>query len=203
MLPSEPPQTSLVGYLRAERERRLAFPLLRAGVSGTGVSTGVLGTVISRCLATSSPSLMRAATMKISGSPPPMTPTAILIESGSVMRMAWQKMSINLSMSFLPAKLKERLQLNLRASRRETSKHGHERQRLSPTLMSAYGPKPDMLRNATYVAIGGKADMPFCGVSAFFMLWTAPPLRHRSASHNRSSAIRVKQVSAWTNSPYC
>src|SRR5262245_34603850 len=90
---------------------------------------------------------MRAAIMKISGSPPPMTPTAILIESGSVMRMAWQKMSINLSMSFLPAELKERLQLNLRASRRETSKHGHERQ-----ATIAY----------TDVRSWPKADIPSC-----------------------------------------
>jgi hypothetical protein len=94
--------------------------------------------------------------MKISGSPPPMTPTAILIESGSVMRMAWQKMSINLSMSFLPAELKAWPQLNLRASRRETSKHGHERLR---ALMSAFGPKQTSLVAPHMSDFGGKADM--------------------------------------------
>ena len=60
--------------------------------------------------------------MKISGRPPPTIPTAILIESGSWMRMAWQKMSISFSMSF-PARpaLKGEHVYNLYASRQEAA----------------------------------------------------------------------------------
>ena len=64
--------------------------------------------MFSRRLAANSLSLLKTPIKKISGRPPPTIPTAILIESGSVMRMAWQKTSINLSMSFLPAELKAR-----------------------------------------------------------------------------------------------
>jgi hypothetical protein len=60
-----------------------------------GFSPGAFGTVISHCLTKKSLSLMKSATRKISGKPPPTIPTAILIESGSVMRMAWQKISIS------------------------------------------------------------------------------------------------------------
>ena len=80
--------------------------------------------MVSRSLAANSLSIIKAATRKISGRPPPTIPTAILIESGSVMRMAWQKTSINLSMSFLPAKLNARPNL-IYAQR---AKKHHERQ---------------------------------------------------------------------------
>jgi len=46
---------------------------------------------ISRSQAAKPASMIRTEIRKISGRPPPTIPTAILIESGSVMRMAWQK----------------------------------------------------------------------------------------------------------------
>ena len=80
------------------------------------------GVVISRSQAAKPPRIMRTAIMKISGRPPPTIPTAILIESGSWMRMAWQKMSISFSMSF-PARpaLKGEHVYNLYASRQEAA----------------------------------------------------------------------------------
>ena len=109
--------------------------------------------MFSRRLAANSLSLTRTPIKKISGRPPPMIPTAILIESGSVMRMAWQKNSINLSMSFLPAELKAWPQLNLRASRQEASKHGHEKQATTACTDIRVWPLADIQKLAGFSAL--------------------------------------------------
>jgi len=79
--------TKEVRYFSTEAERRPGRLFGRA--------TG--GVVASRWLAAISPSIMSSAYTTSRGRPPPMTPTAILIESGSVMRIAWQKRSISFS----------------------------------------------------------------------------------------------------------
>ena len=100
--------------------------------------------MFSRSLAANSLSIIKTATRKISGRPPPTIPTAILIESGSVMRMAWQKTSINLSMSFLPAKLNARPNLIYaqRAKKCQSmATNGRRLPRACALHMSAFDPK--------------------------------------------------------------
>ena len=99
--------------------------------------------MFSRSLAANSLSIIKTATRKISGRPPPTISTAILIESGSVMWMAWQKTSINLSMSFLPAKLNARPNLIYaqRAKKCQSMATNGKLPRACALHMSAFDPK--------------------------------------------------------------
>jgi hypothetical protein len=116
--------------------------------------------VFSRSVAANSLSIIKTATRKISGRPPPTIPTAILIESGSAMRMAWQKMSINLSMSFLPAKLNARPNLTYAQRAKKRRSMATNGRRLPRALMSAIGTSGHRRTNSVGPLSGVKRTLP-------------------------------------------
>ena len=69
----------------------MARPLRRAGLEETDIAVSAARPRTRRART-------KSADKNSNGMPPPTIPTAILIESGSVMRITWQKRSINFSM---------------------------------------------------------------------------------------------------------